>query len=104
MYLSRLCKGLCQSFSLESSFTAAHRRKAVRMHLDRLRMAFQDELARHRQSHSGVKPYPCEMCSKRFARSNHLAKHHKVHRKNAYPLFHGARGLRGDKMNVLPTD
>ncbi|XP_029174526.1 zinc finger protein 76-like isoform X1 [Nylanderia fulva] len=68
------------------------------------RFSRSDELARHRRSHSGIKPYPCEMCSKRFARSDHLAKHRKVHRKNAYPLFHGARGLRGDKINVLPTD
>ncbi|XP_011873814.1 PREDICTED: Krueppel-like factor 11 isoform X2 [Vollenhovia emeryi] len=67
------------------------------------RFSRSDELARHRRSHSGIKPYSCEMCSKRFARSDHLAKHRKVHRKNAYPLFHGARGLRGGKMNVLPS-
>ncbi|XP_011175401.1 E3 SUMO-protein ligase EGR2 isoform X2 [Solenopsis invicta] len=64
------------------------------------RFSRSDELARHRRSHSGIKPYSCEMCSKRFARSDHLAKHRKVHRKNAYPLFHGARGLRGGKTNV----
>jgi hypothetical protein len=44
------------------------------------------------------------MCSKRFARSDHLAKHRKVHRKNAYPLFHGGRGLRGGKLDVLPAE
>ncbi|XP_028047538.2 early growth response protein 1-A isoform X2 [Monomorium pharaonis] len=67
------------------------------------RFSRSDELARHRRSHSGIKPYSCEMCSKRFARSDHLAKHRKVHRKNAYPLFHGARGLRSGKTNVLPS-
>ncbi|XP_011637287.1 zinc finger protein 394-like isoform X2 [Pogonomyrmex barbatus] len=67
------------------------------------RFSRSDELARHRRSHSGIKPYSCEMCSKRFARSDHLAKHRKVHRKNTYPLFHGARGLRGSKVNVLQS-
>merc|ERR1719180_546340 len=38
-----------------------------------------DELARHRRSHSGIKPYKCQVCSKRFARSDHLDKHIKIH-------------------------
>ncbi|XP_011051298.1 PREDICTED: Wilms tumor protein homolog [Acromyrmex echinatior] len=68
------------------------------------RFSRSDELARHRRSHSGIKPYSCEICLKKFARSDHLAKHRKVHRKNAYPLFHGARGLRSGKINVLPSE
>ncbi|CAG14695.1 unnamed protein product, partial [Tetraodon nigroviridis] len=39
-----------------------------------------DELSRHRRSHSGVKPYQCIVCEKKFARSDHLSKHLKVHR------------------------
>ncbi|XP_077637020.1 Krueppel-like factor 15 [Crocuta crocuta] len=31
-------------------------------------------------SHSGVKPYQCPVCEKKFARSDHLSKHVKVHR------------------------
>lgn len=68
------------------------------------RFSRSDELARHKRSHSGIKPYSCEICTKKFARSDHLAKHRKVHRKNAYPLFHGARGIRGGKLNVLPSE
>ncbi|XP_012230664.1 Wilms tumor protein homolog [Linepithema humile] len=68
------------------------------------RFSRSDELARHRRSHSGIKPYSCEMCSKRFARSDHLAKHRKVHRKNSCPLFQGAKGLRGNKINVLSSE
>ncbi|XP_072928078.1 Krueppel-like factor 15 isoform X2 [Hemitrygon akajei] len=39
-----------------------------------------DELSRHRRSHSGIKPYQCPVCEKKFARSDHLSKHIKVHR------------------------
>ena len=41
-----------------------------------------DELARHRRSHSGIKPYRCTQCGKRFARSDHLDKHHKIHERD----------------------
>jgi hypothetical protein len=41
-----------------------------------------DELARHVRSHNGVKPYACVICDKRFARSDHVTKHRRVHHKN----------------------
>lgn len=44
------------------------------------RFSRSDELSRHRRSHSGVKPYQCQVCEKKFARSDHLSKHIKVHR------------------------
>lgn len=42
------------------------------------RFSRSDELSRHRRSHSGIKPYLCVVCSKSFARSDHLTKHLKV--------------------------
>ena len=39
-------------------------------------------MARHRRSHSGIKPYRCTQCGKRFARSDHLDKHHKIHERD----------------------
>ncbi|KAK8720070.1 hypothetical protein OTU49_013601, partial [Cherax quadricarinatus] len=56
-----------------------------------------DELARHRRSHSGVKPYRCQVCDKRFSRSDHLAKHHKVHRRDR------VLALYGPPTNALPA-
>ena len=51
------------------------------MYFPRLQRCYSrsDELARHRRSHSGIKPYKCQICAKRFARSDHLDKHHKIH-------------------------
>jgi Zinc finger, C2H2 type len=43
------------------------------------RFSRSDELARHRRSHNGHKPYECLLCEKRFARSDHLTKHIRVH-------------------------
>lgn len=60
------------------------------------RFSRSDELARHKRSHSGVKPYGCPVCTKRFSRSDHLSKHLKVHRRE--------RGLAGQiNQPILPA-
>lgn len=44
-----------------------------------------DELCRHKRSHSGVKLYQCAAaCEKKFARTERLAKHVKIHRGQPY--------------------
>jgi len=37
------------------------------------------ELAVHRRSHSGQKPFECTVCSKRFTISGHLVRHSRIH-------------------------
>ena len=38
-----------------------------------------NELAIHRQSHSGEKPFECIVCSKRFTRAGNLVVHSRIH-------------------------
>jgi IKAROS family zinc finger protein len=38
-------------------------------------------MRRHKQRHTGVKPYECRVCQKRFFRKDHLAEHFTTHTK-----------------------
>lgn len=43
------------------------------------RFARSDMLTRHARLHSGVKPYSCSACGQVFSRSDHLATHQRTH-------------------------
>ena len=43
------------------------------------RFARSDELSRHRRMHTGEKKFACSICARRFVRSDHLVKHEKRH-------------------------
>ncbi|KOB75285.1 Klumpfuss [Operophtera brumata] len=43
------------------------------------RFARSDMLTRHARLHSGVKPYACPVCGQVFSRSDHLATHQRTH-------------------------
>lgn len=43
------------------------------------RFARSDMLTRHARLHSGVKPYACQVCGQVFSRSDHLATHQRTH-------------------------
>ncbi len=43
------------------------------------KFARSDELSRHRRMHTGEKKFACSICGRRFVRSDHLMKHERRH-------------------------
>ncbi|XP_023941707.1 zinc finger protein ZFP2 [Bicyclus anynana] len=84
-----ICNTCGQTFSvydrLAKHFASRHRDKAadvVRAYECEIcsrRFARSDMLTRHARLHSGVKPYSCSACGQVFSRSDHLATHQRTH-------------------------
>ncbi|XP_049885444.1 zinc finger protein 135-like [Pectinophora gossypiella] len=53
--------------------------RAYECDICRRRFARSDMLTRHARLHSGVKPYSCGVCGQVFSRSDHLATHQRTH-------------------------
>ncbi|RVE49603.1 hypothetical protein evm_005735 [Chilo suppressalis] len=53
--------------------------RAYECEICRRRFARSDMLTRHARLHSGVKPYSCSACGQVFSRSDHLATHQRTH-------------------------
>uniref|UniRef100_A0A8C0JF76 KLF transcription factor 16 n=1 Tax=Chelonoidis abingdonii TaxID=106734 RepID=A0A8C0JF76_CHEAB len=63
------------------------------------KFARSDELARHYRTHTGEKKFACPLCEKRFMRSDHLTKHARRH-----PTFHPSMVKRQGCPSVSPSD
>ena len=63
----------------KESFIAGERPYHCPMEGCEKRFARSDELSRHRRMHTGEKKFACSMCGRRFVRSDHLMKHEKRH-------------------------
>ena len=69
---------------LRGSLTAAQRRALERPHACPAtpcsrRFARTDELTRHLRVHTGLKPFVCPICQRSFSRSDHLTTHVRTH-------------------------
>ncbi|KAJ0183962.1 hypothetical protein K1T71_000385 [Dendrolimus kikuchii] len=53
--------------------------RAYECEICRRKFARSDMLTRHARLHSGVKPYSCSACGQVFSRSDHLATHQRTH-------------------------
>ncbi|XP_072930944.1 uncharacterized protein [Epargyreus clarus] len=53
--------------------------RAYECEICRRRFARSDMLTRHARLHSGLKPYSCSVCGQVFSRSDHLATHQRTH-------------------------
>ncbi|XP_036386159.1 zinc finger and BTB domain-containing protein 46-like [Megalops cyprinoides] len=79
LLLEYLPKGGGNSLSL-SDFTVI--RKKFRCPYCSFSAMHQCILKRHMRSHTGERPYPCEVCGKKFTRREHMKRHTQVHSKD----------------------
>ncbi|XP_075991178.1 uncharacterized protein LOC142986546 isoform X2 [Anticarsia gemmatalis] len=82
------CQACGQTFSvydrLAKHIASRHRSRpesarSFECDICRRRFARSDMLTRHARLHSGVKPYACSSCGQVFSRSDHLATHQRTH-------------------------
>ena len=83
--MSRKCEVSNKVFSTKGNLV---RHKTKRTHTGdkpyecdvcKKRFSYSSHLAVHKRTHTGEKPYECDVCSKRFSRSGHLAVHKRTH-------------------------
>jgi len=60
------------------------RRQQPRQHACRFtgctwRFSRSDELSRHERTHTGLRPFPCNVCGRAFSRGDHLRTHLRTH-------------------------
>ncbi|PAA79217.1 hypothetical protein BOX15_Mlig007302g21, partial [Macrostomum lignano] len=71
-------KKFSRKSNLKAHMSAVHR-KAKPHKCKRCRKSFSSHLHVHMRSHTGERPFECEVCGKRFSVSSHLTTHSKVH-------------------------
>jgi len=62
----------------EKKFGCSHTNKETGRPCE-MRFYRQDELRRHERTHTGEKPFKCDVCDRSFARSDHVRTHMRIH-------------------------
>ncbi|XP_068186116.1 zinc finger and BTB domain-containing protein 46 isoform X3 [Antennarius striatus] len=78
--MSATCKGTKRLKAAVNDFTVI--RKKFKCPYCSFSAMHQCILKRHMRSHTGERPYPCEICGKKFTRREHMKRHTLVHSKD----------------------